>query len=127
MRIKWLESNAASKLFLWSAVVCLGCLAYALTIALPWGRHFLNSSSANNVLGILFVALVALTVPCSLFISFGMAFFCAFTQRLPIGAKVLWFLLFLMTWPVGSIAYFFTAYRRYIKRTGTMGVGSSGT
>lgn len=111
MRFNWLESKVVSTLFLWSVVVCLSCFAYALFIAVPWGRQFLNSSSANNVLGILFVALVVLTIVCSLIISCGMAIFCVFTDRSTVGAKVLWLLLFLVIWPIGSIAYYFTVYR----------------
>jgi hypothetical protein len=71
--------------------------------------------------------LVALTVPCSLIISFGMALFCVFIDHSPVGLKVLWFLLFLVTWPVGSIVYFFTVYRGYIKRIGVAGSGLAGT
>jgi len=126
MRFNWLESKVASKLLLWPVIVCLSCFAYALFIAVPWGRHFLNSSSANNFLGIVFVALVALTVPCSLIISFSMAIFCAFMDRSSVGVKVLWFLLFLVTWPIGSMTYFFTTYRGYIKRMGSVGVGPTG-
>ena len=113
MRFNWLQSKAASVLFLVSVVVCLTCLAYGLLLAVPWVRNFLNSSSANNAFGILFATLVVLTIPCSLIVSFGMAIFCAFADRSSVGAKVLWFLLFLFTWPIGSIVYFFSAYRGF--------------
>jgi hypothetical protein len=121
MRINWLESKALSMLFFWTVVVCLTCFAYALLIAVPSARNYLNSSSANNAFGILFAALVVLTIPCSLIISFGMASFCAFKDRSPVGVKVLWFLLFLVTWPIGSIVYFFAVYRGFIKRKRTGG------
>lgn len=121
MRFNWLESKALSKLFFWSVVVCLALFAYALLIAVPWVRNFLNASSAINALGVLFAALVVLTIPCSLIVSVGMASFCAFTDRSPIGVKVLWFLSFLVTWPIGSIVYFFTVYRVFIKRKRTGG------
>ena len=121
MKSNWLGSKALSMLFFWTVVVCLTCFAYALSLAVPWVRNFLNSSSANDALGNLFAALVVLTIPCSLIISFGMASFCAFTDRSPVGVKVLWFLLFLFTWPIGSIVYFFTVYQGFIKRKRTGG------
>jgi hypothetical protein len=117
MRSNWLESKVVSILFFWSVVVCLSSLLYALIIAEPGVRQLLNSSSVNNIMGSLFVALVALTVPCSLIISCGMAIFCAFTDSSPVGVKVLWFLLFLVTFPIGSILYYFIVYRGSIKRT----------
>ena len=121
MRFNWLESKALSILFFCSVVVCLICFATFLSFAVPWVRNFLNSSSANNALGILSAALLVLTIPCSLIVSFGMACFCAFMDRSPVGVKVLWFLLFLFTWPIGSIVYFFTVYRGGINRKRTGG------
>ena len=117
MRFKWLESKVASMLFFWSVVVCLICFASFFSFAVPWVRNFLNSSSANNALGVLFAALLVLTIPCSLIISFGMAIFCAFADRSSVGAKVLWFLLFIVIWPFGSMVYYFTVYRGFIKGT----------
>ena len=116
MKSDWLQSKVVSKLFLWSVIVCLICFASFFSFAVPWVRNFLNSSSANNALGILFGALLVLTIPCSLIVSFGMAIFCAFTDRSSVGVKVFWFILFLVTWPFGSIVYFFTVYRGVIKR-----------
>jgi hypothetical protein len=125
MRFNWLDSKALSSLFFWSVVVCLICFAFYFSTAVPWVRHFLNSSSANNALGILFAALLVLTIPCALIISGGMALFCAFRDRSPASVKVLWFLLFLVTWPFGSIAYFFTVYRRLLNRRRTAGAPDS--
>jgi hypothetical protein len=34
---------------------------------------------------------------------------------------VLWFLFFLVTWPLGSIIYFFTVYRGFVKKMRTAG------
>jgi hypothetical protein len=116
MRHNWLESKIASVLFFSSVVVCLSCFAFALSLAAPWVRDFLNSSSANELMGDLFFALVVLTIPCSLIVSFGMAIFCAFTDHSPVGTKVGWFLLFFVTWPFGSMVYFFRVYRLHIKK-----------
>jgi len=117
MKFDWLESKVASKLFLWSVVVCLICFVSFFSFAVPSVRNFLNSSPANNALGILFGTLLVLTIPCALIVSFGMALFCAFADRSSVGLKVLWFLLFLVTWPLGSIIYFFTVYRTSHKKT----------
>ena len=117
MRRNWLESKVASALFFWSVVVCLTCFAFVILIAVPWARQFLNTSAVNNVFGNLFFGLGVLTIPCLLIISCGMAIFCAFKDRCSAGLKLLYFLLFLLTWPVGSIVYYFTVYRRFVKRT----------
>jgi len=82
-----------------------------------WVRNFLNSSSASNALGNLFAALVVLTIPCALIISLGMAI-CGFTDRATVGAKASWFLLFVVTWPIGSMVYYFATYRGFIKQQG---------
>lgn len=121
MRFNWLESKAVSTLFWWSVVACLICFASYGSLAVPWVRNFLNSSSANDAFGILFMALLVLAIPCSLLISIGMAIFCTFADRSSGGVKVLWFLLFFVTWPFGSMVYFFTVYRRSIKRARTVG------
>jgi hypothetical protein len=121
MRLKSLESKVVSALFFWSVVVCIICFASYFSFAVPWVRNFLNSSSANNALGILFAALLVLTIPCSLIISFGMAIFCAVTDRSSVGVKALWFLSFLVIWPIGSIVYFFIVYRGSIKRAELVG------
>lgn len=115
MRINWLESKALSKLFFCSVVVCLSCFACVLFIAVASARQFLNSSPAINFFGPFFVALVALTGPGALILSCGMAIFCAFKDRSPVGVKVLRFLLFLVFWPIGSMLYYFTVYRGHIK------------
>ncbi len=116
MKLNWLESKVVSMLFFWSVVVCLSCFCVGLSFVVPWVRNFLNSSSANNALGNLFAALVVLTIPCALIISLGMAIFCGFTDRAAVGAKAVWFLLFFVTWPIGSMVYYFATYRGFIKR-----------
>jgi hypothetical protein len=76
-------------------------------------------------LGILFGTLLVLTIPCSLIVSLGMAIFCALRDHSRFGVKVLWFILFLATWPLGSVVYFFTVYRPLFKRM-AMGAGGPG-
>ncbi len=125
MRFNWLESKVVFRLFFWSVIVCLICFASFFSFAVPWVRNFLNSSSANYSLGIPFAALLVLTIPWSLIVSFGMAAFCALRDHSPVGVKVLWYLLFLVTWPLGSVVYFFTVYRCYINRMRTGGAPAS--
>jgi len=127
MRVNWLESKAVSTLFFCSVVVCLSCFTYALFIAVPWVRNFLNTSSAINFFGILFASLIVLTIPSVLVIHFGMAIFCVFRDRSPAGAKVLWFLVYFFTGPFGSIVYYFTVYRAHIRRNRALraGLGSA--
>jgi len=49
-----------------------------------------------------------------LIIIIGMAIFCLFEDRSSVRAKILWFLVFFFTVPVGSLVYFFTVYRKLI-------------
>ena len=95
------------------ASLSLGPLANAkarlrLPLAGLWWRR--ETVHSGNFLGQV-AAFLVLTIPCSLIVSFGMAVFCAFTDRSPVGVKVLWVLLFMVTWPIGSIVYFFAVYR----------------
>lgn len=120
MRVRWLESNAVSMLFLCSAIELTMLFAYAAVIAIPAARQFFNSSSANNVFGILFAALLLIGMPASVIISFGLAIFCACLDSSSRGTKVLWFLLFFGTWPIGSMFYYFIRYRSVIKRNRTL-------
>jgi hypothetical protein len=116
VRSNWIESKAAALLFHCSAVIliCLGIFAVAITF--PAVQQVLNSSSVNHLVAILIVVLFAIGVPSMLLIFFGMAIFCAVWDRSSIGKKVLWYLLFVATGPIGSTMYYFIEYRAYIKR-----------
>jgi hypothetical protein len=52
----------------------------------------------------------------------GMAIHCAIADR-SVGVKVRWFFLFFITWPIGSLVYFFTVYRAHIKSINAEGAG----
>jgi hypothetical protein len=112
------RSNWLPKLFFWSVVVCLICFAYSLLLFahefIVRSEYFLHSESSAMPFRI-FALLIVLTIPFSLIVSFGMANFCASADRSSARVKVLWFLLFFGTWPIGSIVYFFTVYRGSIK------------
>jgi hypothetical protein len=112
VRINWLESKIASIFFFWSVVVLLSLFAFTLFLAVPGIPQFLNSSSAKSSLVALFVALAAAGIPSMLLVFLGMAIFCAYIDQSSIGAKVIWFVLFFLTGPIGSVVYYFVVYRR---------------
>lgn len=126
MKFNWLESKVFSRLILCSAVVFLGLCAFACLLAIPGAPQFLNDSSAKNLLMILFAALAVMGIPSVLLVFFAMAIFCVFIDRSSNLGKVLWFVLFLGTGPVGSTVYYVAVYRGYIKRkrAGEAGSGS---
>ena len=99
-----------------ASVLFLGLCAFTCSLAIPGVSQFLNASPANNLLVILFGALAVMGIPSMLLLFFGMAIFCACIDRSSTLKKVLWFVLFLGTGPVGSTVYYFAAYRGYIKR-----------
>ncbi len=115
MSFTWLQSKAMSVIFFCSAAVLSVLCAFVFLIAIPSIREFFNTSRALYPAGILFASLVLLSIP-SMFVLFcGMAVFCAWIDRCSIGAKVVWFALFLMTGPIGSTVYYFVRYRGYIR------------
>jgi hypothetical protein len=115
MSFNWLQSKAISVIFFCSAVVFSSLCAFAFLIAIPSIRQFLNTSWANQPAGILFASFVVLSIPSVVVLFCGMAVFCAWIDRCSIGAKVLWFALFLMTGPIGSTVYYFLRYRGYVR------------
>jgi hypothetical protein len=127
MRLNWLESKAVSILFLCSAVVILGLCGFTCLLAIPDVPRFLNSSAAKDPLGILFSALVVLGIPSVVVLFCGMAIFCAFMNH-SIRTKVLWFVLFFGTGPIGSTVYYFAVYRGSVvkrQRVPSAAVGQS--
>lgn len=117
MRFGWLESKAISILFFFSALIFLSLCTFVFLIAIPGVRQFLNnSSSVNGPAAISFFALSALAIPSMIVLFFGMAIFFVFVYDSSIGTKVLWFVLFLGTGPIGSTLYYFSVYRIHIKK-----------
>jgi hypothetical protein len=118
MKLNWLESKAASTLFFYSAVVFSTLIVFTLLLAIPGVTQFLNTSHwANEPFGDLFIALAILGIPSMLAIFFGMALYYAFANHSSTGIeKFFWFLVFLLTGPIGSTVYYFVVYRRRIKR-----------
>ena len=111
----WLESKTVSTLFtcaawgvgLFIAVVILGTTPWIHQIeAFPAGKFFLL---------VLCIGTVAISATAMLIIIFGMAIFCAFRDRSSVGTKILWFLFFFFTAPLGSMVYFLTVYKKHLR------------
>lgn len=115
MRLNWLQSKPVSILFLLSVVVVLSLCGFTCLLAIPKVLQFLNASVAKNPLGILFAALVIMGIPSVVVLFLGMAIFCACMNH-SIRTKVLWFVLFFGTGPIGSAVYYFAVYRGYVRR-----------
>lgn len=111
----WLQSEKASRLFLYSAwiIVCVGIfMAFMMTswfagIEALHGRRFLLRL-LGGTLGIV-------GAPAALVIWFGMAAFCARVDRSTFGTKTLWFIVFLVTAWFGAVIYFFAVYRKTVQ------------
>ena len=124
MKLKWIESKAASTLFLCSAVLFLGLCVSTCLLVIPGVSEFLNASSAKNLLVIIFGILAVMGI-LSMFIVFGgMAIFCVCIDHSSLLRKLLWFVLFFGTGPIGSTVYYFAVYRTYIWGKKAGGAGS---
>jgi len=71
-----------------------------------------KTAGGNPIMAVLFLAFFAVGVLGLLIIIVGMAIFCAFLDRSSVRAKILWFLVFFFTAPVGSMVYFFTVFKK---------------
>jgi hypothetical protein len=125
MRFKWLESKAVSILFFCSAVAFLTLCSFTSLALIPGVQQIVNTSRmANQLFVIPFFAVAAVAIPSMIAIFCGMAIFCVCIDRSSILKKVLWFVLFFWTGPIGSTVYYFAVYRGYIKRKREGGAGS---
>jgi hypothetical protein len=85
-------------------------VVYAFLVWQPGEQHtWPNPPLAFLILGIILLLLSAFAF---IVLIFGMATFCIVFDPSLTGAKILWFVLFFFTAPVGSAIYFFTVYRR---------------
>ena len=108
-----------SILFLCSTIALLALFTYALLIAIPPVRQAVNSTYLNEPFAIVFCVLIGLGIPSFLFMHLGMGLFCACGDSTTIGTKALWFLFFFLTGPLGSMVYYFSVYRRLVKKQDT--------
>jgi hypothetical protein len=77
-----------------------------------------KAGGGNHMMAVLFLAFFAVGVLGLLIIILGMAIACVLLDRSSVGAKILWFLVFFFTAPVGSMVYFFTVYRKIVATQG---------
>jgi multisubunit Na+/H+ antiporter MnhG subunit len=85
------------------------CLLIIVLLA-PIGKPVVG----NQIWLSLLFAIGAVGMLAMLIIMIGMAIHCVFLDRSSAGAKVLWFLSFLLTGPFGSVVYFSKVYRKQV-------------
>ena len=113
--LQWLQTNQACRLFSYSVWV-IPCWGFVTIVSFtPWYKQI----GARPTFGFLLAALITPLICVSLLaipvIWFGMAAFCVRWDRSRVSVKILWFILFLVTGPFGSAAYFFMVYRKQVQ------------
>jgi multisubunit Na+/H+ antiporter MnhG subunit len=73
-----------------------------------------KAADGKHMMTLLFLAFFGAGMLGLLIIIIGMAIFCAFLDRSSVGKKIVWFLVFFFTVPVGSLVYFFTVYKKIV-------------
>ena len=116
---EFLRSSNALKLFRYSSWIIVGWGVVILFMLSPLYHLAETQTWSNVVVHVLLSPLAFLAAPACLVILFGMAIFCVREDRSPVGAKMLWFILFLTTACFGAAVYFFTVYRRQVREVAT--------
>ena len=111
----WLRSRGALRLFSYSAWVIVGWGAIVIFMLSPLYRLAETRLWSNILVHVILSPVAFLAVPACLIILFGMAVFCAREDRSPLGAKILWYVLFLTTACFGAAVYFFAVYRKQVR------------
>jgi len=114
MKTSWLRSKTMYAVFSGSAWAVACSLMFMILDWPPPFEQIEKSSGGNHIVAALFLAFFAVGVLGLLIIMIGMAIFCAFADRSSIRARILWFLAFFFTAPVGSLVYFFTVYKKMV-------------
>ena len=108
----WVQASWAKRVFRLTSWVFV-CLALLVVFAeTPWFRHLEASPSELFPLRLLGGLLGVVGAVTGLILWFGMAIFCARSDRSRFSVKLLWFILFFITGPFASAAYYFLAYRK---------------
>jgi hypothetical protein len=110
-----LRSKNAFKLFLYSSWVIVSWGVVTIFMLSPWYRLTERQTWSNVLVHVLLSPLAFVAAPACLIILFGMMIFCAREDRSSVGAKILWFILFLTTACFGAAIYFFTVYRKQVQ------------
>jgi hypothetical protein len=114
MKSSWIGSRAISALLTGSAWAVVGALLLTVLDWPPPFDQFEQAGDGNHAMTVVFMLCFAVGMLGLLIIIIGMAIFCLFEDRSSVRAKILWFLVFFFTVPVGSLVYFFTVYRKLI-------------
>ena len=69
----------------------------------------------NRVFEVFLYTIAILFILAIVIIFFGMAFFCVLRGRSSVSGKILWFVFFFFTGPLGSTFYYFAVYRRLVR------------
>ena len=94
------------------AVVC--SLMFTILDWPPPFQQIEKAAGGNPMMTLLFPWFLTVGVMGLLIIMIGMAIFCVFLDRSSARAKILWFLAFFFTAPVGSLVYFFSVYKKMV-------------
>lgn len=112
---KWILSNKAHTLFLYSSYIVILLGIFLLFLLSPWLKPVETLPYAKLALKILGGTLGVVGALASLVIWFGMMIFCFREDDSPLRTKIFWFFIFfVMAW-FGSAAYFFRVYRRQVQ------------
>jgi len=114
MKSGWLRSKTMSAVFTGSAWAVAGWLIFMVLDWPPPLKEIEKTAGGKPMMAVLFLAVFAVGVLGLLVIIVGMAISCVLLDRSSVGAKVLWFLVFFFTAPVGSMVYFFTVYKKIV-------------
>lgn len=109
---KWIRSNNARRLFLYSSWVIVWTGFFMLFMLTPWFKEIDSIHHGRLILRALASPLAVLAPPAALVILFGMLFFCIREDDSSVGIKILWLILFFVTACFGTAIYFFSVYRK---------------
>ena len=112
----WLMSKSLRIIFLCSAWVVVALVLFVFsTAALSLHGNFLLTPMEDRVLVIFLYTIAILLILAIVIIFFGMAIFCMLRERASVSGKILWFVFFFLTGPLGSTLYYFAVYRRLVR------------
>jgi hypothetical protein len=111
---KWLRSNNARRVFLYSSWAVLWMGVFVVFMLTPWFRQIDSLPKGDITLRVLGAVTGVVGSPASIVLWFGMLAFCLSEDTSPVSRKALWFLLFFATASFGSAAYFFKVYKRQV-------------
>jgi len=116
MKQSWMESKTMFTLFSCSSWVVVALVLFVLSsAALSLHGNFVLTPMGNRVFEVFLYTIAILFILAIVIIFFGMAFFCVLRGRSSVSGKILWFVFFFFTGPLGSTFYYFAVYRRLVR------------